>query len=137
MTSSSKIRRLWWRIVLVPIVMILGYGVTGVQPSVATPMDPGETVSQVAAPDGPSAHCYAGQWTQVRAWWHPFGIPYGERYVVNPGVFVEWRWFQDGFPQYWYNTFTSSADIIYTPSWFTSLEFKCAADSPVWVYSLI
>ncbi len=128
--------RLRWKMVMLPIALVLAFVATVVQPSVAVAASSTDTVSQVASLDGPSSHCYAGQWTQVRAWWHPFGIPYGERYVVNPGVFVEWRWFQDGFPQYWYNTFTSSADIIYTPSWFTSLEFKCAADSPVWVYPL-
>lgn len=137
MGSDSKTgRRHRWRKMLLPTALVFALMMVAAQPPAAIAAGSVDTASQAATVDGPSAYCYAGQWTQVRTWWHPFGIPYGERYVVNPGVFVEWRWFQDGFPQYWYNTFTSSADIIYTPSWFTSLEFKCAADSPVWVYPL-
>jgi hypothetical protein len=55
---------------------------------------------------------------------------------VNPGVYVEWPWFQDGIPPYWHGTFANSADIIYTPSWFTVLQFKCSSTSPVWIYPL-
>ncbi|GAB2991837.1 hypothetical protein [Saccharothrix stipae] len=122
-------------VLFLSLALVFGLGLAIAQPSTAGTTG---TRTQAEMPDPVhSSRCYAGQWTQVRLWVHPFGIPHAERYVVNPGVFVEWRWFQDGVPQYWYNTFTTWADITYTPSWLTSLEFKCSVDSPVWVYPLM
>ncbi len=105
------------------------------QPAAAMIPQSATTVQQTAV-DAPSSYCYAGRWTQVRALWHPFGWPLGEHYQVYSSVFVEYRWFQDGIPQYWYGTFTGVKQIYYTPSWYTSIEFKCAVDSPVWIYPL-
>lgn len=100
-------------------------------PAAAAPI---EAAAHVHTDEPPSSYCYAGRWVQVRALVHPFGVPVYEQYQVSYGVRVQWRWFQDGFPQYFYNEFTSAALIYYTPSWYTSVEFNCSYDSPVWIY---
>ena len=73
-------------------------------------------------------------WRQVNWMANWFNVD-RHTYYVNPGVRVEWRWFQGGPFPYWYNTFGGDnfGEIIVNPSAYTSVEMKCTSPSPVWI----
>jgi hypothetical protein len=92
--------------------------------------------SQRALAQSPGdSYCSRDRWTQVHWYVHPFW-PSSYRYTVSSGVRVDWRWFSSEPPFYWEGNFTSQGDIWSPPAWYTSVEFRCSPDSPVWVRGL-
>ena len=73
--------------------------------------------------------CPAGRWTQVEWFTGTFGLT--KRYIVTPGVSVQWRYFSAGIPPYWANSFVGSACITLPAGVYTSLEFNPSTDVTV------
>ncbi len=84
---------------------------------------------------GIGGYCSPGQWTQV--FWHVHPAwPEKYRFQVYNDVQVNWRRFSTDPSFYWEGSFTTQGEIWSPPSWYTSIEFMCSTNSPVWVTPL-
>lgn len=91
--------------------------------------------AEAAPPGAVGGYCSPGQYTQVHGYVHPFWAG-NYRYTVNDGVVVNWRYYSSSVPFYWQNSFVTQGDIWSPPAWYTSVEFMCSSNSPVWIAPL-